>query len=217
MSKTSIESWFSECSKGPRDDPWCSDEIPIALIRKNTAVTWWLDHANLSPKNGWFFWPSTFFDFPNRWNSMCDTIHLHNHWVTYDEHMNIYGHSSDIGVTYVLNTNQITWIYIYIYGGVLEIGVPPHHQFHGIFHRKPTILGTPIYGTPQNYPQPATEAVTSSRPAEITASFTPQAWRHATTRWWGFPYCIAIIPNILGSIIPKLIINQAFEHCSPGV
>ena len=28
------------------------------------------------------------------------------------------------------------------------IGVPPHHPFHGIFHYKPTIGGTPIYGHP---------------------------------------------------------------------
>ena len=33
----------------------------------------------------------------------------------------------------------------------------------------------------------------------------------------GIPHWIILIPNILGSIIPELIINQFFEHCSISV
>ena len=39
-------------------------------------------------------------------------------------------------------------IYIYIYGGFLKWGYPQIMHFNRIFHYKPSILGTPIYGNP---------------------------------------------------------------------
>ena len=45
----------------------------------------------------------------------------------------------------VESTNQI------IYGGFPEMGVPPNHPFHRVFHCKPNIFGDPIYGTPHIY------------------------------------------------------------------
>ena len=32
----------------------------------------------------------------------------------------------------------------WFFGGFLKMGVPLNHPFHGIFHYKPTILGTPM-------------------------------------------------------------------------